>query len=149
MTDSNRRTATCHCGQLRITLAGEPALVSMCHCLACQQRTGSPFGVTAFFERKVIVARSGEDTSYRRVAESGRAVVSHFCPRCGSTLFWEPEMFPDRIGVAAGAFADPSFPAPHRAVWTHSKHHWVELPAGIPHYDGPAVPPTPQTSGTR
>jgi hypothetical protein len=40
----------------------------------------------------------------------------HFCPECGSTLFWEPERIPQPIGVAVGAVADPSFPQPERST---------------------------------
>jgi hypothetical protein len=32
--------------------------------------------------------------------------VFHFCPSCGSTVYWEPARKPDMIGVAVGAFAD-------------------------------------------
>ena len=35
------RTATCHCGQLRVIATGEPARVYLCHCKACQRQSGS------------------------------------------------------------------------------------------------------------
>jgi hypothetical protein len=35
------RHATCNCGQLRLTIEGEPSRISMCHCLECQRRTGA------------------------------------------------------------------------------------------------------------
>ena len=47
-------------------------------------------------------------------------------------MFWKLDLFPDRIGMAAGAFADPAFPAPHVAVWTEHKYRWVPLPEGVP-----------------
>ncbi|MFN2470768.1 MAG: aldehyde-activating protein, partial [Gaiellaceae bacterium] len=37
----SNRHAACSCGQLRLTVEGEPVRVSICHCLACQRRTGS------------------------------------------------------------------------------------------------------------
>jgi hypothetical protein len=43
------RTASCSCGQLRIQVEGEPQGVGLCHCLACQQRTGSVFAALASF----------------------------------------------------------------------------------------------------
>jgi hypothetical protein len=55
-------------------------------------------------------------------------VTFHFCPGCGSTIFWEPERIPHLIGVAVGAFADPSFPQPQQSVWTNNKHAWLCLP---------------------
>ncbi|MGE0257330.1 MAG: hypothetical protein AB7H71_06995 [Alphaproteobacteria bacterium] len=34
-------------------------------------------------------------------------------------------MRPDLIGVAAGAFADPSFPPPTRSFWEATRHGWI------------------------
>lgn len=102
------RLATCDCRQLRATCAEEPTVVSLCHCLACQRRTGSAFGIAAFF-RRADVAVEGESRAYTRAADSGHAVTFHFCPNCGGTDFWEPERKPDMVAVAVGAFADPAF----------------------------------------
>ena len=119
-----KRTATCACGQLQVSCAGEPARVSLCHCLDCQKRTGSTYGIAAFFSREDVKAK-GEFLTFRREADSGFAVNFHFCPHCGSTVFWEPERKPDAIGVAVGAFADPAFPAPTQAVYDKRRHAWV------------------------
>jgi hypothetical protein len=35
------RRASGACGQLGVTCEGEPVRISMCHCLACQQRSRS------------------------------------------------------------------------------------------------------------
>ena len=35
------RHAACSCGQLHLVIEGEPARISMCHCLECQRRTGA------------------------------------------------------------------------------------------------------------
>jgi len=43
------RTAACSCGQLRIEVRGEPLGMGLCHCLACQRRTGSVFAALAAF----------------------------------------------------------------------------------------------------
>jgi hypothetical protein len=45
------REAACSCGQLQVTVRGDPVRVAMCHCLECQRRTGSTFGVQAFYPR--------------------------------------------------------------------------------------------------
>ncbi|MCK5362860.1 MAG: GFA family protein, partial [Gammaproteobacteria bacterium] len=78
------RTASCTCGQLRITSQGEPQKVSLCHCLDCQRRTGSTYGIAAFFLRKEVRAE-GRASTYKRSSDSGLAVTFHFCPNCGST----------------------------------------------------------------
>jgi hypothetical protein len=108
--------------------------VSSCHCLACQRRTGALFGSTAFFSRSQVVSREGESRGWSRLGESGASLTFHFCPNCGSTVFWENERMADAICVAVGAFADPSFPRPARTVWTVSQHAWLALPQDIPHH---------------
>ena len=35
------RTALCHCGSLRVIVSGDPDRVYVCHCAACQRRTGA------------------------------------------------------------------------------------------------------------
>jgi hypothetical protein len=118
------RIATCACGQLRVTCAGDPMKISLCHCLDCQKRTGSTYGIAAFFSRKDVEA-SGASRTFRRGSDSGFAVSFHFCPNCGSTVFWEPERRPDLVAVAVGSFADPAFPAPSQAVYQERRHAWV------------------------
>jgi hypothetical protein len=126
--------AACSCGQLRVRLDGEPALVSSCHCLACQRRTGAVFASNAFFRRDQVAAVEGESRTWRRAGDSGRVLDFHFCPICGSTVFWEAEGTPDLVTVAIGAFADPGFPAPVRTVWADNKHGWLPFPESIPHH---------------
>jgi hypothetical protein len=118
------RTASCACGQLRVACLGEPRKVSLCHCLDCQRRTGSTYGVAAFFPREDVSAE-GRSSTYRRPSDSGFWVTFHFCPECGSTVYWEPERKPEAIAVAIGAFADPSFPPPTQSVWNERRHPWV------------------------
>jgi hypothetical protein len=121
------RRAACSCGQLELTCDGEPARISMCHCLACQRRTGAVFGNQAWFARQQI-SISGHATEFTRVSDSGRSVTFRFCPVCGSTVCWEAAGFPGLIAVAVGAFADPTFPAPKHSVWERRRHHWVAPP---------------------
>lgn len=120
------RVATCACGQLGATCRGEPTLVSLCSCLACQKRTGSAFGIAAFFDRDAVTI-SGDTSRYRRLSDAGFAVVFRFCPACGTSVVWEPERKPDAIAVAVGCFADPSFPAPSQSVNEAHKHPWISL----------------------
>jgi hypothetical protein len=127
------RTAHCSCGLLRVETRGEPNAVVVCHCHACQRRTGSVFGIGAYFPQDKVRI-SGDRNSYTRLGESGGNVTTHFCPQCGTNVFWEADKIAGSYGVAVGAFAEPGFPAPVRSVWEESKHAWVGLPAGVPHF---------------
>lgn len=120
------RTATCSCGQLSIACEAEPVRVSVCHCLACQKRTGSAFGSAAFFPKEAAAIRR-DSRIWERKGESGLGAVFHFCPTCGSTVFWFPEFRPDRVAVAIGGFADPAFPPPDKQVYAETAHPWVTV----------------------
>ena len=128
------REAACSCGELRLTAEGDPVRISMCHCLACKRRTGSAFGLQARFpvER---VAISGRHVPYERISDAGEGRTFHFCPDCGTTVFYTTESQPDLVAVPVGAFADPTFPPPTVSVWESRMHPWLSLPGGIEHRD--------------
>lgn len=134
MDEARVREASCSCGALKIRVSGDPEYVSSCACQACQRRTGAPFGVTAYFRDEQVAGREGEASVFRRIAESGNALDFRFCPKCGSTVWWEPLARPGRICVAWGAFADPGFPPPRRLIWTDYKADWVRPPPGAPEF---------------
>jgi hypothetical protein len=122
--------AECSCGQLRLVAEGDPVRVSICHCLACQRRTGSAFGVHARFD-EAQVRTEGKATEYVRISDDGDERRFFFCPACGATVFYRIPAIPDMIAVPVGTFADPSFPAPIRSIYENRRHAWVRLPDGI------------------
>jgi len=122
----NTRTASCSCGQLRIEVAATPNGVGICHCLACQRRTGTAFAAVAGFPLPYIV--SGQSTAYARTGDAGSGFVFHFCPGCGTTVFHTEDDADDEVFVAVGACADPGFPPPQLSVYDCRRHPWVQLP---------------------
>jgi hypothetical protein len=129
------REAQCCCGQLRLTCEGEPVRIAICHCLDCQRRTGSVFGTAARFPRAQVTKIEGRSTSFTRTADSGNLLTFHFCPACGTTVYWEPARFPEVIVVAVGAFADPGFPPPRHSVYERRRHPWLETRLALEHLD--------------
>jgi hypothetical protein len=126
------RSASCSCGELSARVQGDPVRVSICHCLACQRRTGSPFGQQARFLREQVTV-SGPSTAYTRVGDEGSRATFHFCPRCGATVYYEMEALPAQVAIPVGAFADPGFPAPTVSVYEERMHGWVVPPARAEH----------------
>lgn len=124
------REAACSCGQLRLTAQGDPVRISMCHCLACQRRTGSAFGMQARWPKEQVDI-TGRYTEYVRASDVGQERMLRFRPDCGATVFWSSEGWTDTIAVAIGAFADPSFPRPTVSVWESRRYPWLSLPEGI------------------
>jgi hypothetical protein len=128
-------TGSCACGQIGITAACEPQTVSMCHCLLCQKRTGSTYSVHAYFPTENVRV-VGTTKVYARKGDSGAYVYFHFCPECGSTIYWEVEASPGKTGIPVGVFADPTFPPPNVSIFVPHKHPWVSVPEGIPQNEG-------------
>jgi hypothetical protein len=121
-----RRTATCACGRLRITADGEPDLVLACNCRECQRRTGSVFGVTAYFPEAQIQVE-GQSNRFSRTT-GALTFETSFCPTCGTSILWRSSARPDQVAVAVGCFAEPGFPPPTLVAWTSEQHGWVRFP---------------------
>jgi hypothetical protein len=115
----------------------------MCNCFLCQKQTGSPFSVQARFpnEQVKIEGKSmawtfpidgAEPVKYRTCAgtdgitnSAADVVTSHFCPVCGSTVYYFRKSDPARTGVKVGAFADPTFSPPMGSGFEEYKHPWT------------------------
>jgi hypothetical protein len=126
------RQAACHCGQLRLEVAGDPFAVSICNCLACQRRTGSAFGMQAGFKADPVRVL-GRFNDYGRISDEPdrKEHVFHFCPDCGSQVFYTEPSEPDLVVVSVGSFADPTFPPPTESGYDSRRHPWVSLPESI------------------
>ena len=119
--------AQCQCGQLQVDVPGPSPAVVACHCIACQRRTGSPFGVAAYYP-DAQVRVTGRSIRFDRATETGGVFENHFCPDCGATVFFRGAKNAGVTGVALGAFVDRHEMAPVRSVWEQSRHPWVTIP---------------------
>lgn len=122
-----KHEASCCCGQLKLSYSGDIIRTSVCHCFQCQKRTGSVFGVQTRLDRSKATI-TGESTIYERVGDGGSHIKFHFCPKCGSTVYYEADWLGESIAAPIGVFADPTLPSPIMQVYGNRKHHWVTLP---------------------
>lgn len=127
-----KRTASCSCGNLSAEVEGEPVRVSVCHCLACQRRTGSVFGAQARFNRSNVRIK-GTGKEFVRVGDEGRRITFTFCTECGATVYYVMAGQEELIAFPVGAFADPEFPEPVFSVYEERMHPWVVMPENIEH----------------
>ena len=128
------------CGAVRYRVRNAPFRTGVCHCKFCQRRTGSAFGVGVYFRKDDFELLQGELESYEhRSDESSRWLKMEFCPKCGTTVTWMLELFPDGRGVAGGSFDDPGWLRIERHTWTRSKQHWVPIPPGVERHEKAAL----------
>jgi len=134
------REGGCVCGAVRYRVRNAPFRTGVCHCKFCQRRTGSAFGVGVYFRKDDFELLQGELESYEhRSDESSRWLKMEFCPKCGTTVTWMLELFPDGRGVAGGSFDDPGWLRIERHTWTRSKQPWVPIPPGVERHEKAAL----------
>lgn len=127
------RTATCCCGQASIMVDGEPKIHLVCHCNNCKKRTGSAFGVSAYFPDSQVKNKNGEMEVYE-INNHATHQERYFCKLCGTTLYWKISKFPaipgiaDMTGIAGGCFSDNPLPEPTITATNKNKCTWLEVP---------------------
>ncbi|MDD3838092.1 MAG: GFA family protein [Phenylobacterium sp.] len=105
-------TGGCLCGAVRMTAAGAPRRVGICHCLDCRKHHGALFYAAAIFPSEAV-SIEGETRGY-----AGR----HFCPRCGSSVFATSG---DEVEVHLGALDAPDQFTPTYECWTIRREAWL------------------------
>jgi hypothetical protein len=120
----------CSCGTVRFSANADPTFVAVCHCHACQKASGSAFAMIVAFPASALTV-SGDVTTYASIGESGKGKHYRFCPRCGSPVSSNVDIFPDMMMIRAGALDDPSWVRPTMEIQCNSKQPWVELGGGL------------------
>lgn len=126
------RTTICECGQLSVSVEGDPFVVSACNCRNCQRRSGAPFFMNAWFRKTQLVEIRGRSKSYLRQSDFSRPIERHFCPDCGTQMYVYGDLFPNGVGLNALGFGDESLARPTYVAYTRSQLPWVRFPEGIP-----------------
>lgn len=124
------RLSACECGQLTLTVTGDPVHRHACTCTKCQRSSGSAFSLSAWFPEAAVVI-SGSFTTYYFTGTPDPDLMAGFCPQCGGGKFFRTgEYLKGCIGIAVGNFADPDFPAPEHIHWWPNRPHWLGTPDG-------------------
>ena len=119
----------CHCGAVKYEMSAETLHSALCHCTDCRRHSGAPM-VGWGLVRNDQIQISGETKSYES-SENGRR---HFCPHCGTSLFYTNEViFPDMTDVQIATLDDPGAVAPNAHIQVADRVGWMatahELPA--------------------
>ena len=120
------RRADCCCGNSVVEVQADPVIYGICNCSNCKKRTGSAFGLSAYFHQSDFQVVCGDFRSYELCNEFG-AQKRNFCTNCGTTLFWYAESFKGMIGVAGGCFIKNPLPKPHFIAQNENRCSWVSF----------------------
>ena len=116
-----RISGGCLCGAVRVTAAGAPDSVGVCHCLDCRKHHGALFYAAAIFSEDAVTIK-GEVGDYQ-----GRC----FCPKCGSSVFARSG---GEVEIHLGSLDEPNRFAPTYELWTDRREAWLPpFPDTEPH----------------
>ena len=93
----------CHCGAVRYELSVIPERHGLCHCTDCRKASGAP-AVAWMLVPLEAVTTAGETREYAS-SEHGRR---HFCPVCGTGLFYTNEqIFAGQLDIQSATLDEP------------------------------------------
>ncbi|QIG53361.1 hypothetical protein G6N82_03650 [Altererythrobacter sp. BO-6] len=116
---------------MQLTCEGDPYPVLMCSCELCQRRTGAPVHIGAWFPIENVKIEGVTTAFTRTTGDMGMEATFHFCPVCGTSLWWggrSTGFLAGKIGIAGGCFADKDFPPPTHAFYDKRRHSWINPP---------------------
>jgi len=114
----------CLCGAIRYSVSADVTELRACHCTSCQKVSGAGGTVNALLATKDFKLEKGTLKRYTTKADSGRVLHRYFCGDCGSAIYSQRDISPERIVLRAGTIenAPPMKLTAH--IWTRSKRPW-------------------------
>ena len=130
-------TGQCHCGAVKYELTGGTIYQAICHCSDCRRHSGAPMVAWALVPMEQL-AIEGETKEYASSANAQR----HFCPKCGTSLFYTNSVaFPNKIDVQTATLDDPDALPPAIQVQVAERIGWTETAHELPAFERYPVAP--------
>ena len=121
----------CHCGAVSYEMPAETHHSAICHCSDCRRHAGAPMVAWGLVGRNQLKV-DGETKEYAS-SENGRR---HFCPECGTALFYTNEqIFPGMNDVQIATLDDPDEIVPNMQVQAAERVGWMERIEQMPAFD--------------
>ena len=123
-------TGQCHCGAVKYEMSADTIYQAFCHCRDCRRQTGAPLVAWALVPNDKLKV-TGETKQYAS-SEHGRR---HFCPHCGTSLFYtNAPMFPSATDVQIATLDDPDAMPPQIHVQVAERVGWMKNDDGLPQF---------------
>jgi hypothetical protein len=116
-------TGRCLCGAVGYRVEGAPKWIANCHCASCRRAVGAPLTTYAGFPAERFAWTAGEPEGFA----SSAGVIRTFCGRCGSSLTYQGERWPDEIHVLVATLERPEDFPPARDAFVEEKLPWLDL----------------------
>jgi hypothetical protein len=145
MDPSKSASGSCLCGAVRFTVGLPSLYCAHCHCSMCRRNHGAAYVTWFGVPRAALTLDAGEKDLVRY--ESSEHGSRSFCGRCGSSLFCENTLHPDRVDIPLAAISGPIDRAPQFHVFFDSRAPWVKIGDALPRLGGKSgVEPLPDAT---
>ncbi|MFD1613163.1 GFA family protein [Sphingomonas tabacisoli] len=125
-------TGGCHCGAVRYEIEGEAAHSGFCHCSDCRRSAGAPLVAWIAFPASGLTVTKGEAKVYAS-SENGRR---HFCPDCGTGLFYFNEVaLPGIVDIQSATLDDPEAAIPDAHINVAERISWMATAHELPMFE--------------
>ena len=131
--NKNFVTGSCFCGAVRFEVDLPSLFCAHCHCSMCRRSNGAAF--VTWFGVEVGHLRLLDSTSVVRHRSSEYGTRS-FCGRCGSPLFCESSLHPERIDITLASMEAPIDREPQAHTYYDCRVDWIEDLAALPKLGG-------------
>src|SRR5205814_3296153 len=121
---------SCLCGAVSFQVGGDLPPPDACHCTQCRKWSGH-FFTSSDVPRAAVTIHGEDKITWFRSSEKARRGL---CSICGSSLFWDPIVKKDWIGIAMGAFERPTDTKLKMHIYVADKGDYYEIADGVPQY---------------
>jgi hypothetical protein len=129
------RQGGCQCGNVRLTVSGEPQALYICHCLECRKQSASAFGMSLQMRRDCLALTNGTPRFWSRDTASGRRLECAFCPDRGSRLWHQMGETSRTVTVKAGCLDETVDATAAIHIWFKRKLPGIVIPDNAVRFD--------------
>ncbi len=125
-------TGGCHCGAIRYQAEGDAITHALCHCTDCRRHAGAPMVGWTMYRLDAVKVTKGQVKIYESSANGRR----HFCPDCGTGLFYvNAVMLPGIIDIQSATYDNPDAVPARVHIQVAERIGWMERAHELPMFD--------------
>lgn len=125
-------TGGCHCGAIRYEVRGEAKTHALCHCTDCRRHAGAPMVAWTMYSDDAVTVTKGTPKIYASSTHGRR----HFCPDCGTGLFYRNEqVLPGIIDIQSATNDDPDAVPAQAHIQVAERIRWMAHAHELPEFE--------------
>ena len=125
-------TGGCHCGAVRFQVNGDAMNHALCHCVDCRRHSGAPMVGWTMYRQSEVKVTKGTPKIYKSSTDGRR----HFCPDCGTGLFYVNDvMLPGIIDIQSATYDDPNAVPAQAHIQIADRIGWMEHAHELPEFE--------------